>query len=108
MNANMRTTVTLDPDVLEQVKELARRRNLSFKAALNAAIRAGLAAERGGRRAYRVPARPMHLRPAIDLMHALQLADSLEDEEIVRKLELRKMENKAPEVVCVGIAPCEP
>jgi hypothetical protein len=32
----------------------------------------------------------MRLRPGIDLKHALRIADSLEDEEIVRKLELRK------------------
>jgi hypothetical protein len=86
----MRTTVTLDPDVVEQLKAVARRRNLSFKAALNSAVRAGLASERGGNRAYRVPSRPMHLRPGADLAHALRIADSLEDEEIVRKLELRK------------------
>jgi hypothetical protein len=86
----MRTTVTLDPDVVGQLKALARRRNLSFKAALNNAVRAGLAAERGGGRAYRLPARPMRLRPGADLTHALRIADSLEDEETVRKLERRK------------------
>jgi hypothetical protein len=86
----MRTTVTLDPDVAEQLKALAGRRNLSFKAALNSTIRAGLAAERGGSRPYRAPARRMGMRPGVDLTHALRIADSLEDEEIVRKLELRK------------------
>ncbi len=90
MSVLMRTTVTLDSDVVEQLKSLALRRNLSFRAALNDTVRAGLAAERGGRRAYRVPARSMQLRPGIDLMDALRLADSLEDEEIVRKLQLRK------------------
>lgn len=82
----MRTTVTLDPDVAEQIKALARRRNLSFKAALNSTVRAGLAAERGGGRPYELPARPMGLRAGIDLTHALRLADAIEDEEIVRKL----------------------
>jgi hypothetical protein len=86
----MRTTVTLDPDVVEQLKALARRRNLSFKAALNSAVRAGLAAEHGGSRAYTVPARSMRLRSGIDLTHALRLGDSLEDEETGRKLEMRK------------------
>jgi hypothetical protein len=86
----MRTTVTLDPDVVEQLKSLARARNLSFKAALNSAVRAGLAAERGGSRSYRVPARVMQLRPGLDLTQALRMADALEDEAIVRKLELRK------------------
>lgn len=86
----IRTTVTLDPDVAQQLKSLARRRNLSFKAALNSTVRAGLAAERGGGRPYRAPVRPMGLRPGVDLTHALQMAESLEDEEITRKLELRK------------------
>jgi ribbon-helix-helix CopG family protein len=86
----VRTTVTLDPDVVEQLKALAQRRNLSFKAVLNSTVRAGLAAERGGSRPYRVPSRPMHLRPGLDLTHALRIAEALEDEEILRKLELRK------------------
>jgi predicted DNA-binding ribbon-helix-helix protein len=86
----MRTTVTLDPDVVEQLQAIARRRNLSFKAALNSTVRAGLAAERGGSRPYRVPARRMCLRSGVDLSHALRMADSIEDEEIVRKLQLRK------------------
>lgn len=86
----MRTTVTLDPDVVEQLKAVARHRNLSFKAALNNAVRAGLAAERGETRKYKVPSQPMHMRPGVDLTHALGLAGSLEDEEIIRKLELRK------------------
>jgi hypothetical protein len=86
----MRTTVTLDPDVVEQVKTLARQRNLTFKSALNDAIRAGLASERGGGHPYRLPSRPMGLRPGVDLSHALRMADSIEDDETVRKLELRK------------------
>ena len=86
----MRTTVTLDPDNVEQLKAFARRRNVSFKVALNSAVRAGLAAERGGSRPFTVSARPMNLRRGVDITHALRLADALEDEEIVRKLELRK------------------
>jgi hypothetical protein len=71
-------------------KDLARRRNVSFKVALNSTIRAGLAAERGRRRPFNVEARPLGLRPDIDWTKALQLAADLEDEEIIRKLELRK------------------
>ena len=86
----MRTTVTLDPDVAEQLKAHARRRDLSFKEALNSAVRAGLAAERGGGRPYHMPTKKMGLRPGVDLTKALEMAASLEDEEILRKLELRK------------------
>jgi hypothetical protein len=88
--ASMRTTVTLEPDVAEQLQAFARRRNLSFKAALNHTVRAGLAAEQGRGRPYRAPTRPMGLRPGVNLTHALRLADALEDEEIARKLALRK------------------
>jgi hypothetical protein len=88
--APMQTTVTLDSDVAEQLKHLARRRNISFKVALNGAGRAGLAAERGGSRSFRTPTWPMGVRPGVDLTHALQLAADLGDDEILRKLEFRK------------------
>lgn len=32
----------------------------------------------------------MGLRPGLDLTHALRIADALQDEEVARKLELRK------------------
>jgi hypothetical protein len=86
----VRTTVTLDDDVAAAVQRVARERGLSFKAALNAALRAGLGAGAPASRNYVVPARPLGLRPGVDLDKALRLAGSLEDEEIVRKLELRK------------------
>jgi hypothetical protein len=85
----VRTTVTLDPDVAEKVRRLARERGVSFKEALNGALRAGLGA-RGAARPYRTPARPLGLRPGIDLDKALAIAAAQEDEEIIRKLELRK------------------
>lgn len=86
----MRTTVTLDDDVAAAVQRVARERGMSFKAALNMALRAGLAAGAPASRDYVAPARPLGLRPGVDLDKALRLAGSLEDEEIVRKLELRK------------------
>jgi hypothetical protein len=86
----MRTTVTLDPDVAQQLKALARSRNLSFKVALNDTVRAGLAADRGGGRPFKVTPVRMGLMPGVDLTHALQMAADLEDEEILRKMALRK------------------
>ena len=85
----MRTTVTLDDDVAAALKRIARERDISFKEALNSAIRHALS---GGSRSrpYQLPTYRMERRPGIDLTKALQLAASLEDEEIVRKLELRK------------------
>lgn len=80
----MRTTVTLDPDVAEELKSIARRRNLPFKQVLNNAVRAGLASERAGRKPFVQQTYPMG--PAkVDLTKALQLAYELEDAETIRK-----------------------
>jgi hypothetical protein len=86
----MRTTVTLDADVAAKLKAIARQRGISFKQALNQAIRAGLGAHRRSARSFTPYTQPMGLRSGINLDKALGLAGALEDEEIVRKLELRK------------------
>ena len=52
-------------------------------------MRAGLAAGTKAR-AYRVPTAPLGLRPGVNLDGALRLAAAMEDEETMRKLELRK------------------
>ncbi|MDQ3980927.1 MAG: antitoxin [Actinomycetota bacterium] len=84
----MRTTVTLDPDVEALVRKVMEERGVSFKQALNDAIRAGLAPTEG-RGPYRL--KPAHLgRAAVPLTKALQLAAELEDDEIARKLALGK------------------
>ena len=87
----MRTTLTLDPDLAEKLRTLAREQGISFKAAVNAALRRGLAAGGDSKQTpYRVASRRLGLRPGIDLEHALRLAGELEDAETIRKLELRK------------------
>lgn len=82
----MRTTVTLDPDVEARLREVARERGVSFKEALNSAVRAGLMATRRSRE-YRTPSRSLGLRPGVSLDKALQMAADLEDAEIVHDLE---------------------
>lgn len=86
----MRTTVTLDQDVATKLRQMARERGVSFKAALNETVRAGL--DGGGRsaRPYRMPSRRMGLREGVDLDHTGRLLGELEDAEIIRKLQLRK------------------
>jgi hypothetical protein len=85
----MRTTVTLDPDVAATLKAVARERGISFKQALNGAVRAGLGQRRKAA-AFRQYTQPMGLRPGFNLDKALHLAGALEDEELVRRLERRK------------------
>lgn len=83
----MRTTVTLDPDVAALLAKRMREAGVSFKKALNDALRATLAP----RAAVEVHVRSRSLgAPMVDLSKALQLASALEDDEVVRKLELRK------------------
>ena len=86
----MRTTVTLDDDVVATLREIARERNISFKEALNASVRRGTAIGDRVSSPYRMPARALGVRPGVNLDKALQLAGELEDLEIARKLALGK------------------
>jgi hypothetical protein len=88
----MRTTVDLDPDLLERLRMESARRRTSFKQLLNAAIRNGLAAPETKRpRPYAMPAfRLGRVREGVNLDKALDLADRLEASEIAGKLERRK------------------
>jgi hypothetical protein len=91
MMLHMRTTVTLDPDVAAKLKEETRNRGISFKEALNSSIRRGLeTGERASGKPYTIRTRRLGARPGVDLDKALALAGRLEDEEILRKLALRK------------------
>lgn len=85
----MRTTVTLDEDLAVTLRETARNRGVPFKKVLNDALRAGLKGKTRAQK-FTMPTRELGVRPEIDLNRALQLADRLEDQEIRRKLELRK------------------
>ena len=84
----MRTTITLEPDTDAAVRRLMRERGLSFKQAVNEAIRAG-AAPSGRRRAFRTPTFDMGA-PIAPLEKAIRLAAELEDEALLRKLAVRR------------------
>lgn len=86
----MRTTVTLDDDVAARLKQVARERGISFKEALNRAVRAGLRTESSAKRRSRTPTRALGLRAGVELTKAVAVAAAMEDEELIRKLELRK------------------
>jgi len=80
----MRTTVTLDPDTHAIVRRLMRQRGVSFKQALNDAIRAGGQGREPQRAAVTRP-RDMGT-PLVDLTHALRLNVEPEDDERVRRM----------------------
>jgi hypothetical protein len=80
----MRTTVTLDADTEELIRRRMRSHKVSFKRALNDAIREGCrpAAESA---AFRTRTARMGA-PLISLDRALQVAAELEDEELLLRL----------------------
>jgi len=89
----VRTTLTLDDRIERDLKELAHRSGKPFKTVVNETLRAGLAAGQATR-----PKKQYRLRPAslgavlleVSLYKALALSDSLEDEAVATKLDLRK------------------
>ena len=87
-DAPMRTTVTLDADTEALIRRRMREHGVSFKQALNDAIREGLAPTSPKRR-FRTATADLGL-PAVGLDRALDLAAALEDEELVRKMRAGK------------------
>ena len=83
----MRTTLTLEPDVAAKLKELAWRKHISFKEAVDTILRRGLAAAQGGRPGPRLRVRTFRsgLRPGIDPTKLNQISDDLEVRETVSR-----------------------
>ena len=81
--------MTLEPDVEELVKALMDERGISFKEAVNLAIRRGLSSGRTGA-SFSTPTFAMGAHPKVNLDKALRLAAELEDEEVIREIAARK------------------
>lgn len=64
---SIRTTVTLDEDVLERVRQESRSRGASFRDTLNELLRLALATQTktAARSTFRVKATPFGLRPGL-------------------------------------------
>lgn len=75
--------MTLDPDTEQMIRRRMRERRVSFKQALNDAIREGCA--HPSEPAFRTTTARMGM-PAVNLDRALALAAELEDEELVRRM----------------------
>lgn len=83
----MRTTVTLDADTEQAVRRAMQERGVSFKQALNDAIRRGAGAVDAT--PFTTATAAMGL-PTVPLDRALQLAGDLEDDELVRRMRARR------------------
>lgn len=86
----MRSTVTLEPEVEQLVRERMRERGAGFKETINDLLRRGLRADSPLTTPYEMPVFNAEIRPGIDLDKAMALAAAMEDDEILRKLSLGK------------------
>jgi hypothetical protein len=88
----MRTTVRIDDDLMIELKTRAHAESVSLTRMLNRTLRTGLAQRKpDGQRTRRFKQKTVSMgRPKVDIDKALALAAQLEDEEIARKLALRK------------------
>ena len=88
----MRTTIRIDDDVAQAVKDLAHREDVSFGRMMNRLVRAGLAASK---RTKRSP-KPFRQRtfamgqPSFDADRALAFSAALDDEVTIREIARRK------------------
>jgi hypothetical protein len=82
----MRTTVTLDSDVDLLIKRTMKERGVSFKQALNDAVRAGTSSSAGRGRRVTWPTKRMGV-PNVDVTKANHLAAELENQEIIRQMQ---------------------
>lgn len=82
----MRTTVTLDPDTEALVRRRMAERSVSFKQALNDAIREGAMASAGPGRDRPATQVVAMGRPRINLDRALQIAAELEDDALIERM----------------------
>lgn len=96
----MRTTVPLDADVEQLLRDAMQLRRQSLKETLNQAIRAGLAGGEGScieDAPYVVTARRMGLRAGIDPGRLNQRADEMEAESFFElSRDLRRRQASAP------------
>jgi len=84
----MRTTIDLDTALLQRLRDTAHREGVPFKALLHRVILRGLDdAPAAPEREYKTRSYSMGaVREGYDLVKARWIADDLEDEEVIRKM----------------------
>jgi hypothetical protein len=83
MMTTMRTTLTLDDDVVRLVEDAVHRERRPMKHVINDALRRGLAQQGVRQVPYRLQPHKSALRPGFDPAGFNRLADELEDEVIL-------------------------
>jgi hypothetical protein len=93
MMPGMRTTLTIDDKLAAALKKRAFETGKSFKEVVNEVLRTGLTANQTLPKPKPFKVKPVSMGqplPGINLVKANQLAGELEDEELIRKMQLRK------------------
>ena len=80
----MRTTVTLDDDAEQMIREDMRRTQRSFKVTLNEAVRNGLRRVPENPEGFQVHARPLGLRTGVDPARMHERDQDAEEERFLR------------------------
>jgi hypothetical protein len=87
----MRTTVDLDPDLVQRLRAEAHAEGVSFRVLLNRVVQRGLESGRPRRERYTCPVFALgDAMPGVDLDRARRIAADLEDAEVAREMALRK------------------
>jgi hypothetical protein len=86
----MRTTLTLDPDIAQRLRQELASGKKSFKEVVNERLRLGFGLKKTKqRKPFRVKTHSSAYQPGIDPTKFNQLVDELEVEEFIRKSQLR-------------------
>jgi hypothetical protein len=82
----MRTTLTIDADVAERLRQKTASGQQSLKQVINESLRIGLGIKRSpAKRPYKVKAHNSPYRPGIDRAKLNQIVDELEVEAVISK-----------------------
>ena len=84
----MRTTLTIEPDVAQEIRQRMADKKLPLKRVVNDALRAGLSKTGKKERTPRFVVKPwpLGLKPGIDYDKLGQYLDQLDTEEFIRKM----------------------
>jgi hypothetical protein len=79
----MRTTLTLDPDVVRLIQDAVHRQRRPTKQVINDALRQALRPERAAGPPYHLEPHDSAVGPGVDIGRLNALADELEDEAVL-------------------------
>jgi hypothetical protein len=74
----VRTTLTIDDDLAQQLKAEMRRRDTSLKEVVNGLLRRGLSAPATPKKRFRVKARALGVRPGVNYAKTSEMLDWLD------------------------------